>query len=115
MKKLTIEEKKIIAEKVHGWKTYSKGFPGEVPIRFYIKPDELLGNWLSDYNPDQDTPEGLTQFVEMLEALDENTCDALESYLENELLVFEDVFFHDFKWLCKHKYEVCMAVKEVIK
>lgn len=99
MNKLTINEKKIIAEKVHGWTVTND----------YINKGHK-GLPLYDFNPDQD----LTQFVAMIGALDDvtNIKISMEFKNPNGMRV---TLLDNFNWLCSHKYEVCKAVIEVIK
>lgn len=105
--KLTLEEKKVIAEKVMGWELSPKG----TIIVIIIKDNDMI--YISDYNPDQD----LTQFVEMIEALDAVSSIRLNAKLPT--MIGKDYFIAQditiFNWLCKHKYEVTKAVIEVVK
>lgn len=94
MNKLTTEHKKLLAEKVMG-----------------LKADYIT--FSANYNPDQDTPEGLAQFVELIGKLDVFQKHHLNDILseEYEIIDIPSVFV----WFCKNKYKVCMAIIEVIK
>lgn len=106
MDKLTVETKKQLAEKVMGW---------EFKVNYTcLKLDCFVnkeGGYIviTEYNPDQDTPEGLSQFVELIGKLRPGQ----EINLSYKLKLGSNGL-DCFKWLCSHKYEVCMAIKEVI-
>jgi len=106
MNKLTIEDKKIIAERVMGWK-----YKERESYKYFER--EIYSNIrIQQWNLDQD----LTQFVEMVGALDEvDTWDIERLLIKRYIFKNHVTCFHDLKWLCSHKYEVCKAIIEVIK
>lgn len=108
MNKLTIEEKKIIAEKVYGCSLGAYGIIWNC--------SKQMPRYIEDYNPDQDTPEGLSQFVAMIGALDVATREQVNMNLLclNDSYSITSFGLDNFNWLCSHKYEVCMAIKEVV-
>lgn len=110
IEELTIEEKKIIAEKVKGWESYA--YTGGSLV-FRTKEGMNIGD--SNFNPDQD----LTQFVAMIGALDRKQREDLDFRLMEDSAYYDELdcyeFSEGFIWLCKHKYEVCKDVIEVVK
>lgn len=108
--KLTIEEKKIIAEKVMG--TVFEDFY-DFKGKLLYTSEEKAHIFLRSFNPNQD----LTQFVEMIGALDGKWHIALDDNLYDGFMEYFncDSTFQKFKWLCKHKYKVSKAVIEVVK
>jgi len=105
--KITIEEKKLIAEKVHGC------ISDMMTPEHFTHEGKGIYTFFKDFNPDQD----LTQFVEMIGALDSKLKRVVEVQLIANFPELDlcDNVFEDFVWLCKHKYEVCKAVIEVVK
>ena len=107
MNKLTIEEKKILAEKVIGWTVTFCGTQ--------IMTEGAKGMPLSKFNPDQN----IEQFVELIGKLDKKTRAKIDDILWHPLVVGQDFFKGEeslefVTWLCSHKYEVCKAIMEVI-